>query len=405
MTHRLRARWIFPVDRAPIENGVIEFAEGTIVGLSNTFDSHAFDLGNFALIPGLVNAHTHLELSDHRAPLGPTAPFTGWLAAVIDHRRKRAAEGFVTSSAVQVGGRESHDTGTTLLGDIVSPDWSSAWLTEPRPRTIAFLELLGLSPERVAPQLEAAAQHFENARNSPAEFIPGLSPHAPYSVHPDLFRGLVDLAVSQRAPFAFHLAETPQELELLAHATGPFVDFLTQLGVWRPDAIPRGTRPLDYLQQLAALDHALVVHGNYLSAKEIEFLAGHQGISVVYCPRTHSYFGHAPHPWRTLLARDVNVALGTDSRASTPDLNLWNEVLHLQRQFPKDDPALFLELATRRGARALGEEKRTGTLTPGKNADFAIVQLPDLGGTDPYELLYAREARISACGADLTEPT
>jgi cytosine/adenosine deaminase-related metal-dependent hydrolase len=394
MTRRFRARWVFPVDREPIENGIVEVSQGKIVALSSATDSRAVELGNVALLPGLVNAHTHLELSDVRTPLRPTTPFTDWLAAVIGHRRQRSLTEFQASDAVQRGCSEVLASGTTLLGDIVSTDWNSASLPAERPRTIAFLELLGLSPGRVAPQLEAARRHLEIARSVP-DVIPGLSPHAPYSVHPDLFHGLVDIAAVNHAPLAFHLAETKPELELLADGTGPFVDFLTKLGVWRADAIPSGTRPLDYLRALATLDRALAVHGNYLSPEEIELLSQTPGITVVYCPRTHFYFGHEPHPWRQLLAQGTNVALGTDSRASNPDLSLWKEVLHLRERFPDTPPSLLLELATRRGARALGEEERIGTLTPGKDADLTMIAIPEKDSTDPYDLLFASDGEPS----------
>ena len=158
-------------------------------------------------------------------------------------------------------------------------------------------------------------------------------------MHPELFRGLVDLAVARRAPLAMHLAETREELQLLALGTGEFVPFLEELGVWRPEAIPRESRPLDYFHELARVETALAIHGNYLALDEIEFLAGHPNVSVVYCPRTHAYFRHAAHPWRKLLARGVNVALGTDSRGSNPDLSVWNELLFLRTLAPDVDRA------------------------------------------------------------------
>src|SRR5262249_14735730 len=155
-----------------------------------------------------------------------------------------------------------------------------------------FLEVLGLAPERMTSQLERARDHLAK----PGRVVRGLSPHAPYSVHPDLVRSLVDLAVAARAPVAMHLAETKAELELLEAATGEFVPFLEALGVWKDDALPRGTRPLDYLRELARAENALAIHGNYFTADEFEFLAAHPNISIVYCPRTHAFFRHDPHP-------------------------------------------------------------------------------------------------------------
>src|SRR5262249_7058858 len=154
---------------------------------------------------------------------------------------------------VEQGRRESAAWGTTTIGDIAGagagiPDDATGC-----PRRVAFREVLGLPPEWRASQLERARAHLTET----GSFLRGLSPHAPYSVHPDLFREVVDLAVANRVPVAMHLAETRAELELLADGTGEFAPFLKGLGVWRDDAIPRGTRPLDYLRELARVENAL----------------------------------------------------------------------------------------------------------------------------------------------------
>jgi cytosine/adenosine deaminase-related metal-dependent hydrolase len=215
-------------------------------------------------------------------------------------------------------------------------------------------------------------------------------------VHPDLLRGLVDLAVGHRAPVAMHLAETRSELELLSKGTGEFVPFLEALGVWRPDAIPRGSRPLDYLRELARVENALAIHGNYLSDDEIDFLAAHPNISIVYCPRTHAFFKHNPHPWLRLVEHGINVALGTDSRASNPDLGLWNELLFLRAKVPAVDPGLLLRAGTWNGAFALGREAETGSLEIGKSADLAVVSLAGGSTDDAYSLLFRPENHVTA---------
>jgi cytosine/adenosine deaminase-related metal-dependent hydrolase len=193
-----------------------------------------------------------------------------------------------------------------------------------------------------------------------------------------------------------HLAETTAELELLANSAGEFVPFLQSLGVWREDVVPRGSQTLDYLKVLALAPRVLVIHGNYLDAVDIEFLVSHPNFSVVYCPRTHAYFGHPPHPWRQLLSRGVNVALGTDSRASNPDLSLFNELKFVRQLAPEFDPGELLRLGTLNGAFALGIEAETGSLELGKSADLAIVDLPVSDASDPYASLFDVGSRISA---------
>jgi cytosine/adenosine deaminase-related metal-dependent hydrolase len=174
------------------------------------------------------------------------------------------------------------------------------------------------------------------------------------------------------------------------------VDLFRAIGVWQEDVIPRGARPIDYLRPLAAVGRALVIHGNYLDDVEIEFLCAQPNITLIYCPRTHAYFRHAPHPWRKVLEGGGRVALGTDSRASNPDLSLWREVQFLRQQFPGLAPARLLELATCEGARALGLDDRTGTLTAGKAADLAVVALGDAAFADPCTTLLQPGSRVSA---------
>jgi aminodeoxyfutalosine deaminase len=384
-----RARWVFPVWGPPLENGLVEITAGRISAIHDIPGPRNIDLGNAAIIPGLVNAHTHLELGDVATPLSPATPFTAWLKAVLAHRRSRIE---AAPSAVAQGHSESARWGTTVLGDIAGARWSPAEVGIDGPRVVAFLELLGMVPERAAGQLDRARAHLADGKGA----VRGLSPHAPYSVHPDLFRGLVDLAVANRAPVAMHLAETQAELELLSHGTGEFRQFLEELGVWRSDAVPPGSRPLDFLRELARVENALAIHGNYFVEEEIEFLAGHSNISVVYCPRTHAFFRHDPHPWQRLLAQDVNVALGTDSRASNPDLGVWNELLFLRRLDPHFDPARLLRLGTWNGAFALGLETDTGSLAVGKAADLAIIDLAPGDSTDPYSLLFRPENKIAS---------
>ncbi len=399
-----RARWVFPVWGPPIENGVVEINSGRISAIHDRPGPVTADLGNAAIIPGLVNAHTHLELSDLEAPLQPAAPFTAWLKAVIAHRRGRAGQaptGAPNASpdlaAAVTGRNESGRRGTTAIGDIAGAQWSSAAATGNGPQVVAFLEVLGLAPERTAEQLKKAQAHL--AANDGLRL--GLSPHAPYSVHLDLFRGLVDLAVRHHAPLAMHLAEARAELDLLSNGTGEFVPFLKELGVWNADAIPHGIRPLDYLREMARVECALVIHGNYLTDEEIDFLAAQPNVSLVYCPRTHSYFEHEEHPWRKLVARGANVALGTDSRASNPDLGLWNELLILRKLAPDLDPAALLRMGTWNGAFALGLETETGSLVLEKRADLAVVDLSEVvgpaeAGSDAHSLLFRPANRIAA---------
>jgi len=393
----LQARLVFPVDAPPIENGFVEMVDGRITAVSHLPMSGATNLGNMAILPSLVNAHTHLEFGDLDEPLGPAEPFTDWLKRVIASRRAApAGEGDLS---IRRGRAECGATGTGLIGDIVSAGWSPEWIRGDGAYVVAFQESLGLRAERVAPEVARARQYLEQGASVSAFLRRGLSPHAPYSVHPELVRQLVSLAREFQAPVAMHLAETRAELQLLEHGTGEFVDFLQTLGVWDPTAIPKGSGILDYLQILSEAERALIIHGNYLNQTDIAFLSTRPGLTVVYCPRTHAYFGHSPHPWRELLSGGAKVAFGTDSRASNPDLSLWEELQFLRRGFPEVNPAVLLNMATLGGARALGRELDLGSLTPGKAAGLSLANLPESDTSDPHELLFRATKLRRLCNA------
>jgi cytosine/adenosine deaminase-related metal-dependent hydrolase len=153
--------------------------------------------------------------------------------------------------------------------------------------------LLGLERDKQDGLLSMASSFALDLQDAGGGLRPGLSPHAPYTVSPQIVQSVCQLSAAERFPVAMHLAESREELELLATHRGRLVEVLQSLSAWHPEALPMGLRPLDYLQWLATAQRALVIHGNYLASDEIEFLAGHhEQMSVVYCPRTHAYFAH-----------------------------------------------------------------------------------------------------------------
>jgi cytosine/adenosine deaminase-related metal-dependent hydrolase len=393
MLRALKARYVFPVAAPPIEDGAVIidgeriFAVGP-AGVVLTPTLEVENLGNAAIVPGFVNAHTHLEFSDLAAPLGePGMAFPQWIRAVVARRQATAPElGEQRKSEAVAGGlRESLSAGTTLLGEIATPPLHWDHYRDSPLGGVAFLESLGFSDERVAAALTRSIELIGGHRRISA-WQRGLSPHAPYSTH-------WQIVAAAGGPWlsAMHLAESREELQLLQSHSGPFRELLDDLGIWRNDALPSGPGVMWYLQQLARSPHALVVHGNYLGDEEIQYIAQHnESMSVVYCPRTHAYFKHDAYPLAKLLGAGVNVALGTDSRASNPDLSLLAEMRHVARHHdvPLDE---VLQMGTLRGARALGFEHQVGSLSPRKRADLAVVALPDRDARDPHELLFDSE--------------
>jgi cytosine/adenosine deaminase-related metal-dependent hydrolase len=375
----LRARWIAPVDRPPLQGAWISIRGDRIVALGQGAPAdNAIDLGESLIVPGFVNAHTHLEFSALAAPLGsPGQALPDWIRRVLAWRRSSPA----SESAIARGLAESAAAGTTLLADIVQPAGRPALRAEPPLTVVALLELLGLGDERQRQLQMLAAEHLADP-NLARGVLPGLSPHAPYSTHPELVAAAVRLAGAH--PVAMHLAESREELELLASGGGPFRALLEELGVWRSDVFVLPRRPLDYLQLLAGARRALVIHGNYLADDEIRFLAARADrMSLVYCPRTHEYFRHEPYPLTALLRAGVSLSIGTDSRASNPDLSVLSELRTIHRLHPQLDPNTILELGTLAGARALGLAADHGSLTPGKLANLVVMPLPNGALSDP----------------------
>jgi cytosine/adenosine deaminase-related metal-dependent hydrolase len=398
-TTTLRAGHVVPISGPPLAHATVTVAGGIITAIGPSGERGAadsgevVDLGNVAILPGLVNAHTHLEFSNLAAPLGrPGMAFPDWIRAVVAHRRNRTDAD--RRAAIRQGLDESARAGTTTLGEIATTGWPADLFfgeaAQPNsPMTTAFLELLGSSAERTAENMYAAAAHLQRTDSV------GLSPHAPYTVRLELVRNAAALSRSARVPLAMHLAESPEEMRLLRTGDGPMVDLLNEFGVWDPTAIPCGARPLDYLRLLADADRALVIHGTYLDDEEIEFLASHaERMTVVYCPRTHAYFPHASYPLAKLLAAGVTLALGTDSRASNPDLSLFDE-LRFAAAHHAVAPDRIVQLATLGGAKALGRDHEIGTIECGKAADLSIVRLPNLGA-EPYELLLDPQSSVVA---------
>lgn len=382
----LSACWVFPVSGPPLPGGTITIAGQHLIAV----EPHGcrrpdVDLGDVAILPGLVNCHTHLDLSGLRGLCAPTADFTGWLRQVIAHRRSATPE--QTFADIRAGLAESMRHGTTLLGDISSGGMSWDILVDSPLRSVIFYELLGLTPERAASALESALDWLL-VDPTTTTCRPGLSPHAPYSVRWNLFAGATLLAHRMNCPLAVHLAESRDELELLHYRRGPFVPFLKDLGVW--DAEGLAASPQEVMQLCGQRIPKLFIHGNYLPpATRLP-----PNSTIVYCPRTHAAFGHPPHPFREFLARGVRVALGTDSLASNPDLSLLAEVRFLHQRCPDVSGEVLLRMATLSGAEALGWADETGSLETGKSADLIVVPLAPGGDDEPYERWLTGDAPV-----------
>ncbi len=394
----LKARYVFPVERPPVADAWVTIEAGRIERIGpERPDCPVHDLGDQALLPGLVNAHTHLEFSLLERPFGPRG-LPDWIRQVIAWRRDEQTKlsEVDRQRALERGAAESVCRGTTSLGEIATMEPSVYTGAAGRLDMTLLFEVIAPRPALQAAALARISRQLERAARCPGVQA-GISPHAPYTVCPSVVKRLVGLAVRRRLPVAMHLAESPEELRFLRSGDGPIHALLAERDAWDAGAIARGTRPLDYLKLLAPVGRVLVVHGNYLDDDELAFLAAHRrSMTLVYCPRTHAFFGHATYPLAKALQLGVSVALGTDSRASNPDLSLWDELCHIAAHHAPVAPRDLLRLGTLAGAEALGLQARVGSLAPGKYANLVAVQLPATIAGDPHAALFRHSAQVTA---------
>lgn len=381
----LRAKYVLDANLQPIDGGFVH-VEGTRIAEvgkgKKVGHREPIDCGDVLLIPGLVNAHTHLELGGLAGAVAPTHDFTDWLRRLVPRMRTVETDQAAIEAAICSGLENSLAAGTTLLGDISR--FSSATrkaISEfmPRPAVVSFGEVLGVGNVD-----ELLHQSIDRNFESP-DLICGISPHSTYTVPPETMSKCVEAGISHEMRMCIHAAESAEEEELLSDGTGPLRTFLESVGAWDSSREAMRQRPIKYLEHAKALGpRTLLAHCNYVNDTEIDLLARTQ-TSVAYCPRTHHAFGHPPHRFPDMLKAGINVCLGTDSLASNPSLSILDEMRFLHKERPDVSTKIILRMATTAGAKALGFENLTGALQHGMRADFAAIPLDQNGPTDPLE--------------------
>jgi cytosine/adenosine deaminase-related metal-dependent hydrolase len=390
-----KARWVFVgPEMTPWENATVISDGQIITDITTQHMPQAIDLGNSAILPGLINAHTHLEFSDCTQPLPTPIPFTHWIRDLMAVRNNPERD---ISQAIAQGLRESQSQGISVIGEIATwPEDQFALWNQPVPHTIAFRECLGLKKADIADKIKALKQWITAAKTT-LYCQAALSPHAPYSLHPELFQQLIQLSISEKIPVAMHLAETPAEVEFVQTHTGDFRNFLERIGLWDNSIFPDQMHFRDYLESLAQAPWGLVIHGNYLTPDDIQWLSKHPQLTVVYCPRTHHYFGHPQHPFQQMQAAGVRVILGTDSRGSNPNLSIYEEAQFLRARYPEIDPRKLLQMLTLEAAKAMQLEKTYGSIEAGKSAQLAVVRLPTFtSNQDPWDSVFHLKTSINS---------
>ena len=377
----LRAKYLLSNSLQVIENGALfihgsQIAEvGTYEAVKRGNDSEVRDLGEVVIMPGLVNAHTHLELTHHQDLIRRTSRFTDWLSQLI---RNHKADSEWVDSAVNDGIEMSVAGGATTVGDIHGFGMSAHTHKNSPVRTVVFFETTGFSPERTRIGIDRINEYLASSPQQDALFHPAVSPHAPYSTSETVYRHCLGLARSRDLPLCTHLAETKDEIEFLASGTGAFADLLNAHRISMSGWTPPKCSPVQYLTQIGILAfRPLLAHCNYLTDADIESVA-ESGASVAFCPRAHHYFHHTSHPVCRLIRAGVNVAIGTDSLASNWTLSMLDEIKFLAKTQTNLSPETIIDLATINGARAL-QLNRVGRLKKGWYADVIGIAIPDNG--------------------------
>lgn len=394
---RYRAAWVLPIAGPPIPGGVVTIARDRIVAVGPFEGGAVEDLGRVALLPGLVNAHTHLELSWMRGLVPPRDSMPAWAASLMALRRTVSRE---PAEPVEAAIREARASGTCLLGDVTNTLATYRPLRASDLSGVVFRELLGFSA--ADPDGVVAAAAAELADLTPAAWLRlSLAAHAPYSVSAGLFQSIDRwhrARVGKRGgPLSVHLGESPQEVEFLRAGTGEWRTLLESLGVWNPAWSAPGCGPVEYLERLGVVGPNLVaVHGVQFGDDDLARLAGH-GATVVTCPRSNRWTGAGTPPVDRFYASGVRVAVGTDSLASVTDLNVFAELAAIRPLAPRVPAARLLESATRSGAEALGFGAELGTLEPGKASRILAIRIPGrvtdveeylLSGIEPGEMAW-----------------
>jgi aminodeoxyfutalosine deaminase len=388
------ARHIFPVSVPPIADGAVAVegvrivAVGTAVDLRERYPgARVVDLGKHALLPGLVNAHTHLELTHHAGHVPDNLPLIEWIYPLVSYSRTRMPEDFERAACAGVDLLRA--SGTVAVGEICTFGQSVRPLIESGLHGIVYYELLGPDPTRAGELLRKGQQQIEQWRcEYPQDRIRfGLAPHTPYTTAAELLRTAAEWCRAEDVPLSIHIAESPAETQFLRDATGPIADLLYPGAGWpiHPERAP-GVSPIVYLERLDVLAaRPLLAHGIQVDADDVARIA-HADAAVAHCPRSNTRLQCGRMPYGLYRAAGVRLALGTDSLASCPSLAVWDEAIaaHEMHSVAGETltPTELLRLATLGGADALGLAGELGTLEPGKLAALACVPLDALTPTE-----------------------
>jgi len=390
----VRARLIVTMNGPAIENGAVAIEGNRVVdvGLFNEVrarnSGEVVDLGEQALLPGLINAHCHLDYTCLRGKIPPPKSFADWIRAINAEKAKLSRQDYLAS--INEGFAEAKSFGTTTIGNLTAFPELIAKINEPI-RTWWFAELIDVrEPNRVRDVVDLSVESLKSKEAW------GLAPHASFTASTDLYRRCEEVARAKNILLTTHLAESREEMSMFREASGPLYEFMKGIGRPMDDCgheTPLALFVAAILQQRDALPW-IVAHLNELAESDFDLLArSTEKFHVVHSPRSHGYFGHSRFPFERLRALGYNICLGTDSLASNDDLSLFAEMRAFQRSEPALSPSKIFEMVTVNPARALRQENALGKIRPGFCADF--VSIPCARSTNVFEDIIAFDRPVN----------
>lgn len=381
---RFRASWVVPVDAPPIANGAVlvddrgriaDVGPDDAVASPDGIEQHEYD--GAALIPGLINAHTHFELTGF-AGMNAADNFWEWIQRIIALRATRTPDDFFNAACDGI--RQSWAAGVTTICDMGSTGAVIAALDHLGASGIAHHEAFDLHTADTPTVMRGFTRDLDRlAHHATGRVSIGVSPHAPYTVSGSLYRAVGEAARAHGVPIGVHIAEPPDESALLRDFTGVFADFLKSRGVARLTAEP--VSPIGWLDRHGILtSRTLCAHAIHTDVADTRLMA-RRGVAIAHCPRSNRRHHRADAPVRRYVEHGLRIGIGTDSEVSVAPIDLLAEAREAQ-QLAGWSSAETLRALTLGGAEALGLDATCGTLASGKYADFAVV---DVGETDSVE--------------------
>jgi cytosine/adenosine deaminase-related metal-dependent hydrolase len=375
---------------APIDDGAVAVSGQEIVDVGR-FDEvrggqsgEVLDLGEQVLLPGLINAHCHLDYTVLRGRIGRQGSFSDWIRAINAEKAKLTEQDYIDS--IHAGFAEARRFGTTTILNLTAFPKLIGSVKEPV-RTWWFGELIDVrNPDDAERIADEAAEFLKMAGHW------GLAPHAPYTASERLYARCEEIARRENVLLTTHLAESQGEMEMFRDATGSAYRFLSELGRSMDDC-GRETPLSLFLRTRTVDDRWIIAHLNELATGDFDLLAKAPKFHIAHCPRSHAFFDHAPFALERLRALGFNICLGTDSLASNSSLSLLAEMRELLRNDPGLAPREAIEMATLNGAAAIGRTNRLGCIRPGAAAD--LIALPIRSGTDVFQEIVAFEGAVS----------